>query len=164
MDEKLISGSAVLLRWLSLLDGEVVYVDANDVKLEAVTNMCCFCPTDAESLLLSGPLVRRFVEDCLQRRLQRIVSQQLPPMKFYCWHDFQARQLRLSMVSSSHGYLPFGCTVVETADLGAVIKQVVDLDWKNPNHFCDPVEPGDDESTPFVLTVFVTELSAQSFS
>jgi hypothetical protein len=38
----------------------------------------------------------------------------------YWWHDAQAGQLCLSLVSAAHGRLPFGCEVVPAASLAAV--------------------------------------------
>jgi len=82
------------------------------------------------------------------------------PMLFYCWHDFQERTLCFSLVSPSHGRLPFGCTVVETDDLMLIAARVVMLDWLHPAYFtpADDDEPEALEEKPFFLPVFVTRL------
>jgi hypothetical protein len=40
------------------------------------------------------------------------------PMRFYCWCDDQARQLRFSLVSAGPSLLPFRCLVEPAAELG----------------------------------------------
>jgi hypothetical protein len=42
-------------------------------------------------------------------------------MRFYCWHDTQAGQLRFSLVSACHAALPFECPIEPAADLAVVI-------------------------------------------
>lgn len=41
-------------------------------------------------------------------------------MTFYCWHDEQASQLRFSLVSASHGRLPFHTDIEVCKDLDYV--------------------------------------------
>ena len=43
-------------------------------------------------------------------------------MRFYCWHDAQAGQLRFSLVSAGLEPLPFGCPVESEAELGQVVR------------------------------------------
>jgi hypothetical protein len=43
-------------------------------------------------------------------------------MRFYCWHDALAGQLRLSLVLAGQPALPFGCPVDPTADPTAVVQ------------------------------------------
>lgn len=146
----------VLSRWLSSLADGGVDINPQDINAEAIANLRCFSPNDEETLLLDVVGVQRFVEAGLVRRRRWLAARQAPPMRFYAWHDAQARQLRMSAVSSSHGRLPFRCAVVETSDLEAVVRQVVEGDWQNPGYGAQPteVEP-DDGKEPFVLQVFV---------
>jgi len=87
-------------------------------------------------------------------------------MIFYCWHDFQVRQLRFSLVSKSHGRLPFGCETKQTTDLSSVIEQIVHGDWLNEQYFqkCCKLEECEchlKPEPPFVLLVFVACLNEQ---
>ncbi len=43
------------------------------------------------------------------------------PMRFYCWYDAQADQLRFSLISASSHSLPFECRLEQVADLGMVV-------------------------------------------
>jgi hypothetical protein len=47
-------------------------------------------------------------------------------MLLYCWHDGQADQLRLSLVSMSHGQLPFSGSIERVADLSLVVQAFLD--------------------------------------
>jgi hypothetical protein len=44
------------------------------------------------------------------------------PMRFYCWCDAQAGQLRFSLVSAGPSLLPFRCLVEPAAELGAAAR------------------------------------------
>ncbi|KAF1015136.1 MAG: hypothetical protein GAK31_02626 [Stenotrophomonas maltophilia] len=66
-------------------------------------------------------------------------------MTLYCWHDMLVRQLRLSLVSSGHGQLPFGCHHVETTDIRSVVQAIVIEDWNNPRYMCFEESQADDE-------------------
>lgn len=57
----------------------------------------------------------------------------------------QVRQVRLSPVSSAHGYLPFGCHHVETTDIRSVVQPLVFDDWNNPRYMCFEESDATDE-------------------
>ncbi len=149
----------VLSRWLSSLADDGVDINPQDINAEAIANLRCFSPNDEETLLLDVVGVQRFVEAGLARRRRWLAARQAPPMRFYAWHDAQARQLRMSAVSSSHGRLPFRCAVVETPDLEAVVREIVEGDWQNPGYGTDPLDSlPDADPPPFALRVFVAEM------
>ena len=149
----------VLSRWLSSLADDSLGIDAEDINAQAVANLCCFSPTDAETPQLDVAGVQRFVEKVLARRRRWLAARQAPPMRFYAWHDAQARQLRMSAVSSSHGQLPFRCAVVETPDLEAVVREIVEGDWQKTGYGTDPLGClPDADPAPFALRVFVAEM------
>jgi hypothetical protein len=84
-------------------------------------------------------------------------------MLMYCWHDEQAGQLRLSLVSASHGRLPFGCEVAPVEDLGAVVRSFLGspylggIDWSELRpSAADEVA---DDSPPYVLPVWIAPVS-----
>ncbi|WP_242607271.1 hypothetical protein [Comamonas thiooxydans] len=78
-------------------------------------------------------------------------------MLFYCWHDAQTRQLRFSLVSSTHGRQPFGCAISPSAELAAVAEHIVKKDWLNADWGkTGPNGPG--AKTALSLPVFVANL------
>jgi hypothetical protein len=54
---------------------------------------------------------------------------------FYAWCDEQASQLRCSLVSASHGVLPFGSPILETSNP----EEVARLLLENPHHGGTPL-------------------------
>ena len=136
--------NATLQEWLRLASEEDdILIDPDGA--EANENMWDFSPSYDELNSLTVAAVTAFVERVIDVRrewLQRHHGGQ--PMRFYCWHDFQARQLCFSLISALHGPLPFGCVVKETDDLPRVIREIVELDWLNDHFHQVPPEEADD--------------------
>ena len=83
-------------------------------------------------------------------------------MLLYCWHDEQAGQFRLSLVSASHGKLPFGCEVAPVEDLGAIIRSFLASPYLGGIPWADlrPLASGELARDPltYVLPVWVVRV------
>jgi len=121
--------------------------------------MYMFSPSEGEEHDLTVASVVAFVRFAIDDRREWLLRHGGHVMRFYCWHDFQSRQLRLSLVSASHGRLPFGRVVEETGDLQRVIREIVDFDWLNETHMQAPESSHEDsEELPRPLLVYVQVL------
>jgi len=139
--------------WLAMAQDDEVLVDPDDINHEAMTNMWSFSPTDEETPYIEAADIVAFIGELIAARRSALAGEE---MLLYCWHDAQCRQLRFSLVSRSHGRLPFRCELRETQDLSLIAERVVNGDWRNENYMQAPSEQGDEqEAAPFVLPVFV---------
>lgn len=139
--------------WLEMAQDDEVFIDADDINREAMENMWSFSPTDEETPQIEAADIVAFIRQVIAARRSALAGEQ---MLFYCWHDAQCRQLRFSLVSRSHGRLPFRREVRETQDLSLIADQVVNGDWRNGDVMQAPSEDGDaQEAPPFILPVFV---------
>ncbi|MDO8071231.1 hypothetical protein O3299_06820 [Janthinobacterium sp. SUN176] len=139
--------------WLEMAQDDEVFIDADDINREAMENMWSFSPTDEETPQIEAADIVAFIRQVIAARRSALAGEE---MLFYCWHDAQCRQLRFSLVSRSHGRLPFRCEVRETQDLALIADQVVNGDWRNEHFMQAPSEEGDaQEAPPFILPVFV---------
>lgn len=144
--------STVLSNWLTMAKDDAVEIDPDDINHEARTNMWSFSPTDEETPQIHAADIVAFIGEVIAARHSALKGED---MLFYCWHDAQCRQLRFSLVSRSHGRLPFRCTLRETQDLALIAERVVNGDWRNEEFMQAPSEDGDaQEPAPFVLPVF----------
>ena len=149
-------------RWLEVAtnpDDEIgIYPDA--INKEANGNMYVFSPNKDENPTIGT--VTAFVEQVIRHRRERLLNDYGGhPMTFYCWHDWQARQFRFSLVSQSHARLPFGCAIRETDDLTAVIEQIVEQDWNNERYMQSELDEDVDENGTvpgWRLDVYATRL------
>ncbi|QKY09160.1 hypothetical protein [Janthinobacterium lividum] len=145
--------STVVNNWFSMAKDDAVEIDSTDINHEAMTNMWSFSPTDEETPLIHAADIVAFIGQVIAARSSALVGEE---MLFYCWHDAQCRQLRFSLVSRSHGRLPFRCELRETQDLSLIADRVVNGDWRNEDFMQAPSEEGDEqEQAPFILPVFV---------
>ncbi len=108
--------------WLADVRADEVVIDPFDINVEARGNLWTFGPLTGADL----SAWRGFADGVVAAREGRLRSagERVGAMKFYCWHDQQAGQLRVSLVSSSHGRLPFGAETVE-AKLESVIQSLL---------------------------------------
>ncbi|MCL2309076.1 MAG: hypothetical protein FWC42_02210 [Proteobacteria bacterium] len=151
--------SDILRRWLEEAGDDEILIDPEDINLEAAANTWSFSPPDDELNQITVAGVEHFINEIIEKRRARLNGQE---MTFYCWHDFQTRQLRFGLVSKSHGRIPFRCEVEQTTELSSVIEQVVNDDWLNDQYFrCEADYEGyvECQETPFVLLVFVANLA-----
>lgn len=145
--------STVVNSWLAMAKDDAVEIDPDDINHEARTNMWSFSPTDEETPHIEAVDIVAFIGEVIAARRSALAGED---MLFYCWHDAQCRQLRFSLVSRSHGRLPFRCALHETQDLALIAERVVNGDWRNEDPMQAPSEDGDEqEPAPFVLPVFV---------
>lgn len=137
----------LLEEWFQSVRDDTVVCDPNDLQHEANANLWCFSPSDDEASQLTAAEVEAFVRRVIDDRATHVTG-----MLFYCWHDAQVRQLRFSLVSESHGVLPFRCEHVRTDTLSRVIDPIVNGDWRE-GWTEQPPEDG------LPLQVFVTRLA-----
>ena len=131
---------------------DLVEIDPDNINHEAISNMWSFSPTDEETPQIHAAEIVEFIEELIAARSSALVGEE---MLFYCWHEAQCRQLRFSLVSRSHGRLPFRCELRETQDLALIAERVVNGDWRNEDFMQAPSEDGDAQvPLPFVLPVF----------
>ena len=145
--------STVVSSWFTMAKDDAVEIDPDDINHEARTNMWSFSPTDEKTPQIEAADIVEFIRQVIAARRSALKGED---MLFYCWHDAQCRQLRFSLVSRSHGRLPFRCEVRETQDLTLIADRVVYGDWRNEHYIQAPSEEGDaQEPEPFILPVFV---------
>ena len=147
--------SAVLNNWLTMAKDDAVEIDPDNINHEAMSNMWSFSPTDEETPQIHAADIVAFIGQVIAARRSALAGEE---MLFYCWHDAQCRQLRFSLVSRSHGRLPFRCELRETQDVSLIAERVVNGDWRNEHYMQAPSEDGDEqehEHEPFILPVFV---------
>ena len=148
--------STVLDDWFAMAKDDAVEIDPTDINHEAMRNMWCFSPTDEETPHIHAAELAGFIGRLIAARGSAVKGRD---MLFYCWHDAQCRQLRFSLVSRSHGRLPFRREVRETQDVSLIAERVVDGDWRN-DHVMQEAHVDDDAPQPesFILPVFVAPL------
>ena len=152
--------STVLRNWLAMAKNDAVEIDSENINHEANTNMWSFSPTEEETPQIDAADIVEFIGELIAARSSALVGEE---MLFYCWHDAQCRQLRFSLVSRSHGRLPFRCELRETQDMALIAERVVNGDWRNEHYMQAPSEDGDEqEQVPFVLPVFVVPVPQES--
>jgi len=145
--------STVVSNWFAMAKDDAVEIDPDDINHEARANMWSFSPTDEETPQIHAADIVAFIGQVIAARRSALAGED---MLFYCWHDAQCRQLRFSLVSRSHGRLPFRCELRETQDLSLIAERVVNGDWRNEDSMQAPSEDGDEqEPLPFILPVFV---------
>lgn len=152
--------SVVFATWLEMAKDQVIKVDPEDIRAEAIGNMWCFSPSDDEMNAISEQGLVELLERLIDARRQWLLRHRSSPMTFYCWHDPVARQLRLSLVSSSHGHLPFGCTLDTSHSLQSIARHVVAADWLNDMYFSTENLDGKNaaEESAYICNVSVVQL------
>jgi len=146
--------------WLQLARGDGIVVDDADINWEARENMWVFSPREDQLERVDTDTTMRFVDEIIHLRRTALSDRRLPEMIFYCWHDHQARQLRFSLVSSSHGRLPFA-REVQQVDLRSIVGSVVHNDWLNPG-WGEQEHAGPATPSPDGLQVFAVKLTANT--
>jgi hypothetical protein len=106
--------------WYPEVASYPIVVDATNMLREAQENQWAFSLTIEQAGLLNVEDVVDFLEAVIEHRQQRLLDNHASPMKFYCWHDKQAGQLRFSMVSDLHDHLPFAGEIVSVNSIDCV--------------------------------------------
>ena len=108
--------------WLTEVAADAITVWPDDATAEARGNLWTF-GLNAEQREVVTPIeVEEFVRAVAAARGRWLAARRAGAMRFYCWHDAQAGQLRLSLVSAGSSPLPFGCAVEPVSVLGAVVR------------------------------------------
>lgn len=142
----------ILQRWYEMASHDTVVVDSEDINHEAQANMWGFSPSEGELSQITVEGVEEFIREIIRQRKASLNGQE---MLFYCWHDFQIRQLRFSLVSRSHGRLPFGCEIQRINDISDIVEQAVAGDWLKKEN----IDDADDHlacDKPFLLPIFAS--------
>jgi hypothetical protein len=151
--------STTLSRWFELAAGDAIVKDPGDIHAEANANLWTFSPGDEESDPITSEALQGFVLAILDERQQWAKRHAVHGMTFYCWHDFQLRAIRFSLVSSSYGRLPFGCRTRTADDLLTITRQSVERDWNNAEYFHDDMADAAGLDDEYVLDVWVRALA-----
>ena len=126
------------LEWLPEVAADEVIIEPFDIVAEARGNLWSFSVTSAQAAALRPAHVASFVRSVAEARSRQLSARGLKAMHFYCWHDEQVAQLRLSLVSAVHGRLPFTCSIEPVADLESVVASFLD----SPYHDGIPLAVG----------------------
>jgi hypothetical protein len=108
--------------WLAEVAADAVVVRPDDIIAEASGNLWTFGLDDDQRVATTLAAVEEFVRAVAAARRGWLADHGLGPMRFYCWHDAQAGQLRFSLVSAGPAALPFRCPVDPTVDLAVVAR------------------------------------------
>ncbi|MEX1094860.1 MAG: hypothetical protein WED34_02365 [Planctomycetales bacterium] len=106
--------------WLAELAAEAVVVQPDDVTAEARGNLWSFSLSPRQASVVFPADVETFAESVAEARRAWLSAHAAGPMILYWWHDEQSAQLQFSLVSASHGWLPFGCEIVPAASFREV--------------------------------------------
>jgi hypothetical protein len=101
--------------WLAEVAADVIVVKPDDINAEARSNFWSFSLSPEQVGCVSPNDVEEFATGVAIGRRAWLVDRASAPMVLYWWHDKQAGQLRFSLVSASHGRLPFGCQISPAA-------------------------------------------------
>jgi hypothetical protein len=107
--------------WFPDVVSNPIVVDANNMLREAQENQWTFSLTNEQADSLNVEDVVDFLEAVIEQRQQWLLDNRASSMKFYCWHDKQAGQLRFSMVSDLHDHLPFAGEIVSVSAIDTVV-------------------------------------------
>jgi hypothetical protein len=108
--------------WLAETAPAAVVVRLDSIDAEAQGNLWTIALSAALAASVSAAEIEAIIRSIAAARARTLAAEHAGPMLLYCWHDEQAGQLRLSMVSASHGSLPFECGVMPASDLGAIVR------------------------------------------
>ena len=110
--------------WLAEVAADSVVVRPDDVDVEGCRNLWSFSLSPEQAAGVTVDDVCEFAAGVAAGRRAWLTASGAGPLTMYWWHDVQAGQLRFSLVSASHGRLPFGCAVTAAPCL-----VVVAADW-----------------------------------
>ena len=108
--------------WLTDVAADPVVTLPEDAIAEARGNLWTFGLNDTQLADVTAADVEEFVRNVVSARSRWLAEQGVSPMRFYCWHDAQASQLRFSLISDGKTAQPFGCPIEEVADLNTVVR------------------------------------------
>jgi hypothetical protein len=109
--------------WLTEVVADPIVVLPEDIIAEARGNLWTFGLDNGQRGAVTSASVEEFVRAVVAARGRWLAEHSAGPMRFYCWHDAQARQLRFSLVSAGNAALPFDCPVEAAADLCRIVRE-----------------------------------------
>lgn len=118
--------------WLTEVAADAVVIRPDDMIAEARGNMWTFGLDDEQRAAVTPAEIEEFVRAVAAARSRSLAERGAGPMRFYCWHDAQAGQLRLSLVSAGSEPLPFGCLVEPAAELSRVVQDFLEAVVADP--------------------------------
>jgi hypothetical protein len=107
--------------WLPDVVRDPVVVRPDDIIAEARGNQWSFSLTPSQAASVTIPEVLAFAAEVSRGRTEWLRRHSSAPVVLYWWHDSQAGQLRFSLVSASHGRLPFGCPLSPAPELATIV-------------------------------------------
>jgi hypothetical protein len=108
--------------WLAEVTNDAVVICRDDINTEANSNLWSFSLTLQEASSLSVTDVVEFSQKVVASRREWLTARRAPSMVMYWWHDEQAGQLRFSLVSTTHGRLPFQANIAVVAEFEEIAK------------------------------------------
>ncbi len=151
--------------WLAEVASDEIVVDPEDIKAECLPNMWCFSVSPEQAGATTVQDVKDFISQIVEARSSQLRALEHPAgsMVFYCWHDFQAGQLRFSLVSASHGHLPFGNKLQPVGGVERIIESWLTSPWLHGIPLTDvrcesgpPEEEEEDEENTWVVEIWST--------
>jgi len=136
---------------------------SGDRLAEASGNMTWISPTAAQAEKLTSGDLAEWARAIAERRALQLkqLGCGAAIMRFYCWHDGLAGQLRTSAVRNDGQPLPFACKVSETEDIEGVCAEFLRSYLPapaQPESDVDFAEDDDPDAEPFCLRVWVTQI------
>jgi hypothetical protein len=148
--------------WLPDVAADPIFIDSAPAGLgeEARRNMWAFSISSEQAEAVSAPAVVEFVMEVARARSKQLSDLPLGPhaTAFYCWFDEQACQLRFSLVSASHGQLPFGATVKLVEDLCHLADRFVRSDYHDGIPWSEISDCSDEDEKPQSVNEYVVEV------
>lgn len=111
------------LTWLDEICSDEPVVDPTDIHAECHANRWSFSLSPEQLSIVTHQDVETLIRLVVSARSLQLQHRgyQSKSLLFYCWHDKMAGQLQFSLVSVSHGSLPFGYPVETIHDLRIII-------------------------------------------
>ena len=108
--------------WLAEVAADTIVIRPDAINAEAQGNLWTFALDPEQRAAVTPADVEEFVRAVAAARGRALAERGGTAMWFYCWHDMQAGQLRLSLISAAHGRLPFAGEVERVSDLRVVAR------------------------------------------
>lgn len=142
----------ILAEWLPDVVNDPVVVQPDDLNSEARRNLWSFSLSREMAATITVAHVERFSEKIIEARRKWLTVKGAEAMWIYWWHDEMVGQLRFSLVSTTHGRLPFGSRVIATPRLSEIIAAWLNsrclegIPWEEPQGIDDEILARHDHS------------------
>lgn len=143
------------LEWLAEVSADEVAIRPDDINAEANENLWSFSLSSEQAAAVSVADVETFAKGVADTRRVWLSAHEADPMVLYWWHDELAGQLRCSLVSASHGRLPFRCPVVSVRTFGEIASEWLGSPYLQgiPLSELPPLVPGESVPEPLHLAL-----------